>query len=133
MTIRQLSCCGLRELSGLQGPDSPRMKMKEFIRTSCPRSGRYDFRSGRYSYVGSLRFSHVIFSEARDGAGDYGERFAAFIRRNKLGDVVASLRRVNPNSGNQVKCWVWTLNKPNLMAWANKNIDVDYQFGIAND
>lgn len=112
----------MRELHGLQFTSNAKSAMKEFLEASCPRESLYSWNTGKYTHLKELRFSHVVFSEAKDGSGAYGERFAAYIRRNNLGDVVASGRRVNPNSGNQVKCWVWTLNKRALMAWANKNI-----------
>lgn len=131
MNIGSMNCCGLRELSNLSGSYSPREAMQNFLQVACPRGGRYSWNTGKHTYVNELRFSHVIFSEAKNGSGNYGERFAAYIRRNNLGDVVASGRRVNPNSGNQVKCWVWTLNKRALIAWANKNIKSNTRFGIS--
>jgi len=126
MRLHQMMCCGLRELHGLEwaSGSGPVHAMTEFIHVACPKRQEYKWRNGKYmmQYLSRLYFSHVVFSEARDGNGGYGERFAAYIKKNKLGDVVASQRRVNPNSGNQVKLWVWTLNKQALVKWAAANI-----------
>jgi hypothetical protein len=126
MKLHQMMCCGLRELHGLEweAREGPAYAMKEFIHAACPKRQEFKWRDGKYikQYLSRLYFSHVVFSEAKDGAGAYGEQFAAYIKKNKLGDVVASQRRVNPNSGNQVKLWVWTLNKQELVKWAAKNI-----------
>lgn len=121
MTLKQMSCCGMRDLSGLSDHETPKEAMVAFVLTSCPRVSRYNWDARKCEKLRQLNFSHVIFSEANNEHRRYGENFATYIRRNKLGTVVASERRVNPNSGNQVKFWVWTLNKHNLVDWANRN------------
>jgi hypothetical protein len=110
MRFHPKSCCGLREISGL----SDHCDSAEAMQAFC----------GSVIFSGYLRCSHAIFSEARGmlmNDGPYGERFAAYIRRHNLGTVTASKRVENPNSGNQLKVWVWTINKRNLRAWARKH------------
>jgi hypothetical protein len=113
MHIAPTSCCGLREISGLSYHNTPGEAMREFAlgatRLNYVRSGRV------------LVCSHVIFSAA-DGANDYGDKFAAYIRRHKLGTIAISRRLTNPNSGNPLKVWVWSINKTALLAWARKHI-----------
>lgn len=121
MNLRDLSCCGMREITGLEFEGMGKEAMEAFVKAAFPRERTYNYGKHKYEYIARLTFSHVVFSEARDGAGSYGERFAAYITRNGLGDVIASQRRVNPNSGNQLKCWIWTLNKAALKTWAEKN------------
>lgn len=123
MNLRTMSCCGMRDLSGLSAHRTAKDAMIEFVRTSCPNASYYNWDTRKCEKLRRLNFSHVIFSEANDELYRYGESFATYIRRNKLGTVIASERRVNPNSGNRVKFWVWTLHKQNLVNWANRNTE----------
>lgn len=121
MYLREMNCCGMREMADLEFTDNAKSAMEEFIMEAIPVRDHYNWKNNKYEKLAELRFSHVVFSEAKDGSGNYGENFAAFIRRHRLGTVVASQRRRNPNSGNLLKFWVWTLNKRGLVRWANQN------------
>lgn len=46
-----------------------------------------------------------------------GERFAQYVRENKLGNVLKSESARNPNSGNQIAVWIWTVDQTALLAW----------------
>ena len=57
----------------------------------------------------------IVFNDARSqGPGGYKGQsslaFAAFIAKNKLGSIVSSRWKVNPNTGNPIKVWVWNVN-----------------------
>lgn len=103
-----LNCCGLREICELSSCTALEA-MNNFVRDEF-----------EYYHVdndeATLKFRHVIFTEA--GRGRYGARFAAFIRNNNLGTIIETPRERNPNSGNLLKCFVWTLNIPNIKQWA---------------
>ena len=47
----------------------------------------------------------------------YGENFAAFILKHKLGAVVGTGFAVNPNTNNPLQTWVWTVDHAALAAW----------------
>lgn len=115
MRVNETSCCGLREISGLSEHRTPAIAMQAFCRFSLGLDYNYNGRLGR-----TLEFSHAVFTAAT-GKNDYGEKFAAFILRNKLGTVTPSQRRNNPNSGNPLKVWVWTLHQTNVKKWAQKH------------
>lgn len=103
-----LDCCGLREMSGIAAPAGT--ILKQF--------GSYCYNDGvgvafRYE---DAKFRHVIFSQA-GARSTYGVKLAAFITRHKLGTVVASPTKINPNSGNPLKVWIWTVNHQRTYNW----------------
>lgn len=70
------------------------------------------------------RRAHYIFTQAmRPPTNDfgfppstkrYGDLFANYIEKNRLGTVVRSREVVNPNSSNLLTTYVWTVNPRNL-------------------
>lgn len=60
----------------------------------------------------------IVFNDAGRSAGwnipayrgDAAKAFAAFIKKHGLGPVVSSRWKVNPNTGNPIKVWVWNVN-----------------------
>lgn len=105
---RQIGCCGIREIDGLQYTTSEKKAIQEFLH-----------RTKRNRY-----FRFVIFSQA-DGAWarvpNYGVKFAAFIETNKLGTLTMSNTAVNPNTGNKVTVWIWSVDWDALKKWAKEN------------
>lgn len=68
-------------------------------------------------------FRYAIFSQAGIGRGQgarYGTNLAAYITRNKLGKVISTGTSINPNSGNLLKVFVWTVDHKALEKWAEK-------------
>tara|TARA_B100000508_G_scaffold136474_1_gene129563 strand:- start:481 stop:810 length:330 start_codon:yes stop_codon:yes gene_type:complete len=51
---------------------------------------------------------------------DCGKKFAAYLRRHKLGTVKTVGTRKNPNSGNVVTVWVWMFNRDKCLKHKNK-------------
>ena len=96
--VTNLACCGIKEIDGLS-------------RTKYPAEAMYSL---LYNCEG---FRYIIFSQAGAKA-KYGERFANFIYRHKLGSIV-STRGVykNPNSGNILKAWIWTVDTKACNEW----------------
>lgn len=122
------SCCGLREISNLQGSKDDREAMISIL------SGYADRRYYRRVGSGGLgfglmekppkRLGQLIFTQA-DKAGQqartgYGKSFAKFIRENDLGVVTESEARA-PNQnyprGHFITTFVWTPNCANLWKW----------------
>jgi hypothetical protein len=126
MIVIRLKCCGIMELGEIRDDMSDingtytngEHAMKTLIGNT--------FYHPEYSILpkgvwpAMAKFRVAIFSQA-DWTRPYGENFAAYIREQKLGDVICNNFGVNPNSGNEIKVWMWTLDRPAVIAWAAKN------------
>lgn len=112
----------------------------EFNSDGNPVSHLAGFYWGQYGFNGAFqdtaqysRFRHATFSEAMPNAPEligsdrernnymYGRNFAAYILDNQLGTTVTTPREVNPNSGNLLQVWIWTIDHTALSAWYGKN------------
>jgi len=100
-----MGCCGVREISGL----SRHRTAKAAMRNVC-----------RIRYHDSAGSAFLVFTGL--ARCRYGQRFCDFIKDNKLGSVVGVPRaKRNPNSGNPLKVWVWTVKDRELRAWYRKS------------
>lgn len=61
-----------------------------------------------------VKQAFIIFA---DVVGENGEALAAYIKKNDLGYTISTLQKKNPNSGNLIKCWIWSPKERNLKAW----------------
>jgi hypothetical protein len=62
------------------------------------------------------RFIYAIFTGT--AFTDYAPAFKDFITAEKLGSVMETQARLNTNSGNSIKCYLWTLNNySDLVKW----------------
>jgi hypothetical protein len=105
-----IDCCGIREISGLSQHRGPAAALKSFCR------GVYKTEYG----TDASRFRYSIFSQIQ--ARQYGDKFAAYILEHKLGDVIETTgRHVNPNSGNVLKVFVWTVDHDAVKLWWEKH------------
>jgi hypothetical protein len=96
-------CCGVREIDGLAFYDGkPEEAMKVVAKNTV-----YDH-----------TWRHALFTQAGKGKR-YGTNFATYITKHKLGTVVATPTKVNPNSGNPLKAFIWTINWPAFKKWAD--------------
>ena len=100
-------CCGIREIEGIG-----ELSAKE-VMADLAEDFRYDH-----------KWRHAVFTQAGKKAR-YGLSFAAFIKKHKLGTVVASPTKENPNSGNPLKAFVWTVNWPALRKYLKDNLGED--------
>ena len=50
-----------------------------------------------------------------------GTKLARYITRHKLGAVVATRKRRNPNTHNLIQVWVWAPREKALRSWARKH------------
>ena len=104
MNLDSMNCCGLREASGLQ--DTP---IEECI---------YEVARSRFGYEGE-KFGFIIFSE--EASYRRGSTLKAYIKKHELGTVVQSPVEVNPNTGNRLRIYIYTIHQVNLLKWWNKN------------
>jgi len=120
MQINPMQCCGMRELSSLSAHNgnSEKALLSFGESTYFFRREKVIAKDGfnlerRVVDDPQVKFRYAIFTQAgRDQAG-YGFKFAAFIRENRLGDVLETPFYNNPNSGNDVKVWIWAINHDN--------------------
>ena len=125
MLNRTNSCCGIGELSGLESNPLTNIKrmcddyfhIEEF-------EDNIDFVSTKKRKIPKVvyedAFALVLFTDAI--GNNNGNKFAKFIKKNKLGTLQASPIRRNHNSGNRIRSWVWSVNKPNLKKFYKKII-----------
>lgn len=91
MNVRKTSCCGIREIDGIIGAGSSKQAFKEVWRQFSPMGGSFIMFSCPTKYK-------------------MGRKFKQFIERHNLGTVHVSEVRKNPNSGNLLRMYMWTVN-----------------------
>ena len=119
---QEMDCCGVRELNNLSGGNSP----KEVVQQLC--------NGGEYLYDQSIlrenprarqergRYAFIIFSQAGPPrTTHYGTDLAKFITKNRLGTVTESPYKINPNTGNKLRVWIWALDPVGITKWWKKN------------
>lgn len=96
LCIRNMSCCGVRELEGIDY-DNPKLVLKEinYRRRNCNDKPPF------YIFTG-------ITNER------YGQKLKRYIEKNKFGKVLQSSSKKNPNSHNFISVFVWEVNTKTL-------------------
>ena len=118
-----LSCCGVKEIRGLSEHTSAVDAFRAFGAVTCLRmmtdsTGKTCLdKSGKPIPDPMERFRYVIFTQARKPDYEYGEGFAAFLKGNMRGQIQETTFNMNPNSGNQLKVWLWTIDWDTVKAW----------------
>jgi hypothetical protein len=105
-------CCAVREIGGLIASPTARAALQVVGPRLVNRINQCDVADGHAS-------GHVMFTQAGEEFS-YGIRFAAYLRRHRLGTIVATRFNMNPNSGRGVKVWMWQPHLPNLIKWIAK-------------
>ena len=118
MELREMKCCGLREMDRLSTHGTPEGALQSFALNTVLYTV-WDPRNRINVSTPIVNFRYVIFTQARKDAF-YGENFAALIRKNALGDVVETDFKVNPNSTNLLKVWVWDVDFPKVAECVKK-------------
>lgn len=97
-----MDCCGVSEFSGITCC-SPESAVRAF----------YDQR-----FYGGQKYGHAyaVFTDHTNGK-TYGKALAKYIKENGLGTVTAMRSKMNPNSGNVIKLYVWTVNRQAMTKW----------------
>lgn len=83
------SCCGIEEISGL---------CEEPIDTL--------YKLSSYTTFMDKGYCMLLFTDAVKFKR--GENFKNYIVKNKLGDVIETKRKFNPNSYNMIKAYIWS-------------------------
>jgi len=106
MQLTGTTCCGLEEIEGLSDEKTPRAAMLNFCN---------DFFDGETpSKIAFVLFTGVTRER-------YGQRFCEYIRRNRVGTVIQTRSRINPNSCHKIKAWIWSINLPALERWNKRH------------
>lgn len=113
MEIQAVNCCGIREISGISG-HKPEAVMKAFAKKVYGDGKSHtDVWSYHYQRPHGENWRYAVFSAAARGkkaAPRYGDALRAYILKHKLGEVVETGVAVNPNSGNNLKAYIWTVD-----------------------
>lgn len=91
----QMACCGVVEFDGLLEHKTPQQALSAIYLDM--------------EYEQEWRKAYIIFTDhcrCRKGA-----ELARLIKRLKIGPVTSFRRKMNPNSGNHIRVWVWDFNK----------------------
>lgn len=127
--IRSTSCCGMRELGDIGGGNKTAEQVLRELCLNLPPV--YDYaqkRNGHFKLAGrTINFNLVVFTgvvirmrgdNSNERKDNYGEQLASLITNEGLGVVVPSATGVNPNTGNTIQAWVWTVDSDRLAAYA---------------
>ena len=92
------SCCAVIQIASLGSEKDATTAFQNF------------YKSAKNNFENEFRF--VLFSQSNDKKEKYGENFAAFIEKNKLGTITATPTKGNPAYDNEsmVKVFIWTVD-----------------------
>lgn len=109
MEINELECCAVQEIDGIKG-------LIPYAILGQIGNDRYENDNKRPFY---------IFTESRDMKE--GANLATYIKKHHLGNILITEKKINPNTTNFVKVYLWTIHKKNFREWYLKNIAEDLQ------
>lgn len=92
--IGTFSSCGVSVLSGLRDA-TPKQIVDKILKERHPNDSK------------KIREAFVTFSDTNHDHIYGGNALYRYIKDNKLGDIVEMGPRMNPNTGNMIKFWVW--------------------------
>lgn len=98
--IQETECCGVHEIDNLEGEGNAERSM----RIVCEDYFGEDNHCAFYTFTDVMEYKN-------------GTAFAKYIKDHKLGRVVKSHTRRNPNSGNRISIWIWEPHFTNLRNW----------------
>ena len=118
MIVQELpGCCGIRELNNLSRDADSQASIISFGLQCYEKhlEGTLKNEYGDDVRLDRDKFRYGLFSQANSPSATpnpatYGERFAAYIASNMLGEVTETGTHKNPNTGNLLKVWVWTID-----------------------
>jgi hypothetical protein len=121
MYIEQLpGCCGVAEIHSLGDSDLGKSAMEDFW--NCVRDDYADIAVKKEKVLEGISYL-FIFNGVVNKGEKYCQKFAEYIKRNKLGSVVCNEETtLNPNhEDHEIRCYIWVVNWKNLIKWAEKN------------
>ncbi len=102
--LEDMECCGVKEFHGMSG---------------TPKDVLMNISGDKYHRYDEEEFAYVVFTDlARRTLGD---RLSKYITNHNLGTMYNIRTRKNPNSGNKIKMWIWSLNNSKLKTWWYKH------------
>ena len=110
VNIRQLQCCGVKEIIGLSNVSTA--EYKEVIKRLALSIFHEDH--GCAFYLFSQATNSDDPKTSTTNKVKYGEKFREFIESEKLGTVIETATEINPNSFNNLKVWLWTVDRDRL-------------------
>lgn len=116
MQVQSLpGCCGIREITSLSRDPNPQAAIISFGMQCYEKhlKGEKKNEWGDDVRIDRDNFRYALFSQASyplSPPAVYGERFAAYILENGLGEIIETGTHINPNSKNKLKVWVWTVD-----------------------
>lgn len=110
VTLRATSCCGLGELQGITTQKDPKDALMDI--------GGRQFSSKR---------SFILFSCPT--TQKHGKNLQEFIEREDLGKVTVSTSKKNPNSGNNLKIYLWEVDRRKFNKWFKERKPFEYTVG----
>lgn len=115
MNINYVTCCGIKELHGLNAvngvvpPILTNAVEKEIEGIARLRGAHYN--------------AYMFFSDVAGNKG--GPRLKEYIEKNGLGEVVTMPTRRNFNSGNDITMWIWVVDHEAFDQWTKKRLGFD--------
>ena len=106
-----MECCGCREIDGLANR-SPKKALQQIYFEAIDRE---DINSND----GLLNFVFIIFTGVIKE--NYAQKFKKYLLDNKLGEVIETKTKTNPNSYNDIRVYVWTINRKAYGQWYEEN------------
>lgn len=106
--INGTSCCGMDEIQTIFG-SHPKTVIHDVLKN-------YYFGENRHSDSYKI-VPFIIFSGTK---AQKAEELCNYIRKNKLGKVLRSDSRLNPNSGNMLRSYIWQTSDRGLREYAKK-------------
>ena len=100
--INTTCCCGLKEINGIIYS-----KPKDTIRTVLEDQIENESHPPFYIFTGVTKEK-------------YGNKLEKYIKKYKLGTIIKTHSKRNPNSENFITIWTWEINNQNLKKWGKK-------------
>lgn len=142
MDINSMGCCAIEELNYICDNNTqqdtlecfannhyhPAEEIEEWVEDKRSRRTfpwETPIYEGKYVKTGETRPAKwttpafVVFSQA--GEGHYADKLKELILKLSLGEVMTSPTRHNPNSGNNVTVFLWSIDRDAFHRWAIDN------------
>ena len=141
-------CCGILDIHNIRIWKKPETALKQILKSGEvvkfqiyePPSGNWRLGNGYDNPGGYKKLDRPKIGKFNNAYGmfsgvqkeQYAQRFAAFLKREKLGKVVKGHAAYNPNhpervgkKGGKLLVYLWTIDHDALKKWAQKHIKTE--------
>lgn len=108
--LNEVECCGAAEAAEIRSNISGAANLRDIYETWWD----------NYHLDKTVDGPPIIFFTVRKANAKSGSNLVAEIRKHKLGTVSAGPWVANPNTGNKLKGYLWTVKPRNFHAYAKK-------------